>query len=112
MRALLLTLSARTPVTVVYPEECEHELSTNLPDLVLRSASTGRIVRLFAIETRCSLTRPWPERWHELATIAHLTIIVPKGMVRDVERLLLRTDARIVEYERGSAGEIVFTPPL
>lgn len=112
VRTLMVAFSARARVTVVLPHESAHAWSAGLPDLVLTHAPTGRIVRLLAIETRCSMTRPCAERWYELARHAPLTVIVPKGAARETEHLLRATEARVVEYERASDGEIVFRPAI
>lgn len=112
VRALLLTLSAQSRAMVVYPHESDHTWRAALPDLVLTHANTRRLLRVLAIETRASMTRPWSERWRELAGHAPLTVIVPRGFAAHAERLLLHTDARIVEYERAGDDEVVFRPGI
>lgn len=112
MRALLLAFSGHSRAMVVCPHESDHTCRAALPDLVLTHANTRRLLRVLAIETRASMTRPWSERWRELAGHAPLTVIVPRGSAPDAERLLVRTDARVVEYEHTRAGEIVFRPGI
>ncbi len=112
MRALLLAFSGHSRAMVVYPHESDHAWQAALPDLVLTHANTRRLLRVLAIETRASMTRPWSERWRELATHAPLTVIVPRGSAPDAERLLVHTDARVVEYERTRDGEVVFRPGI
>lgn len=97
---------------VVYPHESDHTWSAALPDLVLTSSATGRIVRLLAIETQRPMTSACSKRWHELARYAPLTVIVPKGAAGDAERLLLSTDARVVAYECMRDGDVVFHPAI
>ncbi|MCZ7682446.1 MAG: hypothetical protein M5U28_28105 [Sandaracinaceae bacterium] len=112
MRALLLAFPAHSRVMVLYPHESGCTWRAALPDLVLTHVITGRLLRVLAIETRSSMTRRWSERWRELAAQAPLTVIVPRGSALDAERLLLHTDARIVEYERTRDGEVEFWPGI
>lgn len=112
MRALLLAFSAHSRAMAVYPHESDCTWRAALPDLVLTHVITGRLLRVLAIETRSSMTRAWSERWRELATHAPLTVIVPRGSAPHAERLLLHTDARVVEYERTDAGKVLFRPGI
>lgn len=111
VRALLARLAGRCSAMVVYPHETERAWDAAAPDLVLTNPSSRRVVRQLAIETRSSLAHPDADRWHALARHAPLTLVVPKGSARVVERLL-GTDARIVEYERRGDGEVVFRPAI
>lgn len=56
------------------------------------------------------MTPPRSDRLRELGAQAPLTVIVPKGEGSEAERLLRRTDARIIEYERAPSGMVVFSP--
>lgn len=112
LRAVLLTFSARTRAMVVYPHDSDATWRAVLPDLIITNSASGRIVRLLTIETRASMARPCSERWHGLARRAPLTVVVPKGAAERAERLLLPTDARIIEYERDEDGEVVFNPAI
>lgn len=58
------------------------------------------------------MTAPRSDRLRELGAQAPLTVILPKGHGSEAERLLRRTDARIIEYERAPNGVVVFSPGI
>lgn len=109
VRVLARALSGRDRVKVEPASQAE---PGGMPDVVLRDPRTHRLLRVLAVETHGSLVRPSPERWELFASFAPLTLIVPKGAACTVERLLLRTDARIVEYEHTQDDEVVFRPGI
>lgn len=108
VRALSSALAHRQRVKV---EPAEGSLGgEETPAVILRDPATHRLLRVCVIETSRLIGRLCSERWQRMSRMGPLTLFVPKGVAQDAERLL-RTEARVIEYELGGDHEVVFSPP-